>query len=316
MAGYSDAVFRTVCRRFGAEFTVSEMVSVKALVMAKGKGLAKTLAIAERDPGDRPYGVQLFGSEPEEFGVAARMVRERVDPEWFDINCGCPVRKVLRQRSGSWLLTDPGRIRRIVEEVKRAVPDRPVSVKIRLGFDDRKNHRETGKAAEDGGADFLVVHARTRPQLFSGPPDLEALAELKALLRIPVVGNGGVRDAEGWRAMVSAGVDAVMVGIGGVGRPWVFAELAACRDGRSWSPPSQAEKVEVFYGHMREFYGRAPGPKRVALTRPQAMQYIKEIMGGRPGVKEFLRRYAALGNWEEVEVFFADFRRAVEAQGG
>jgi tRNA-dihydrouridine synthase B len=307
LAGYSDPVFRKLNRRFGADITVSEMISVKAALFRQ----KKTLLMADADPegADRPYGIQLFGSEPEEFGYAASVLQERVKPEFFDINCGCPVRKVLRQKSGSWLLTDPPRIRRIVEAVKKAVPSVPVSAKIRLGFDDKKNHRETAQAAADGGADFLVVHARTRPQLFSGPPDLDAIRELKAMLTIPVVGNGGVRDTATWKAMVEAGADAVMIGLGAIGRPWVFSEIAAARDGREWTPPSTAEQIDIFYGHMKEFCERVPGQPGVTVSRCYAMQYIKNILRDRPGIKDFLRRYSVFKEWAEIELFIADMRR-------
>jgi len=300
MAGYSDIIFRKLCRRFGAEVTVSEMISVKATVFRQ----KKTLKLAESDDEDRPYGIQLFGYEPDDFASAASFLYERFKPDFFDINCGCPVRKVIRQKSGSWLLNEPERITKIISAIKKAVPDVFVSAKIRLGFDEKKNFIETSRAVEDGGADFIIVHARTRPQLFKGPSDLEALQKISSILKIPVVGNGGVCDKNTWKEMKDTGIAAVMIGTASIGRPWIFSEISAYRDNKIWQEPSFEEKIKIFIEHIKKICENIKDEERgTRISRCYAMQYIKNILKGFPGVKDFLKKYHTLTNLKELYSF-------------
>lgn len=219
VAGYSDKVFRNLCASFGAALVCTEMVSAEGLV----RGSRNTEALLATAPGEKAA-VQLFGSEPDTLARAS----ELLPPGRFvavDINCGCPVPKIVRQGAGSALLRDPSRIERIVRAVRGAC-GLPVTVKLRLGWDEGSlNYLETAEAAQSGGAAAVCLHCRTREQFYGGTARWEALSRLKAALSIPVVGNGdifGPQDAA--RMLSETGCDAAMFARGALGRPYVFRQ--------------------------------------------------------------------------------------------
>jgi nifR3 family TIM-barrel protein len=299
LAGYSDCVFRSLARRWGADITVTEMVSVKGVVY----GQAKTFELMESDGTDRPLGIQLFGSEPDLFGEAAAIVSARCSPDFIDVNCGCPVRKVLKQNSGAWLLQEPGRVGAIVRALKRAV-DVPVSVKIRLGYsDEEKNYLEVCGRAEENGADFIMVHARTRPELYSGPVDLAAIGKIRKAVKVPVVGNGGVCDAATYRRMKETGCDSVMIGQAAMGQPWVFREIRSALAG---CPPatSLCEKISVFREHTALLMAKMGPAEGLRQSRSLAMQYLRKIFRGQRGKKDLMKEYYRLTTAGQAEDFF------------
>ena len=265
LAGVSDRAFRRVCRACGADFTVSEMVSAKALCYeqrkkdAKNRSVSGQLASVMRD--ELPMAVQIFGSEPDFMAEAARMIEaneyigcmSEVPPSAIDINMGCPVKKVTGNGEGSALLKNPQLIGEIVTAVVKAVSI-PVTVKIRAGWDkDSINAPEVAKIIEASGASMICVHARTREQMYEPGVDRSVITAVKQTVSIPVLGNGDIYTAaDALSMMAETGCDGVMIARGAMGNPWVFSEICATLDGNSYTPPPAAERFEVALTQVRE----------------------------------------------------------------
>lgn len=263
MAGVTDYAFRAVCRMQGAEYTVSEMISAKALVYeqrarhARPNGSAPLAAIRA---GELHHALQLFGSEPEFMAEAARLLEsgeylgavagER--PAAIDINMGCPVPKVAGNGEGSALMKDPDRAAAIVRAVADAVR-LPVTVKIRSGWDENSiNAPEFAKVLADAGAAAVCVHARTRKQMYAPSADYRVIAAVKRAVDIPVIGNGDIASAADLCRMHEiSGCDGYMIGRGAQGNPWIFAELTAALEGRAYTPPTAAERCDLALSHLR-----------------------------------------------------------------
>jgi len=221
LAGVGDNAYRILGRRFGAGLTFSEMVSAHGIV----RGNHKTLELMHISEGERPLGIQLFGSDPAIMSEAARIAAGH-GPDLIDINGGCSVRKVLRTGAGAALLADPGHLYRIVHACVDASP-LPVSVKIRLGLREESiNVVENGLAVEEAGASLLTLHPRTADAKYDGHAQWEYIAQVKEVLSIPVCGNGDIRSAGDAVAMMEeTGCDAVMVGRGAIGNPWLLEDI-------------------------------------------------------------------------------------------
>ena len=311
LAGYSDLVFRTLARRGGADITVTEMVSIKGVI----HGQAKTFGFMESDGTDRPLGIQLFGNEPGLFGEAAAIIAEKCAPDFIDVNCGCPVRKVLKQNSGSWLLQEPKRVGSIVRALKSAVSV-PISVKIRLGFsNEEKNYLDVCLRAEENGVDFISVHGRTRSELYSGPVDYEAIAKIRKALKVPVVGNGGVCDLETYRRMKETGCDSVMIGQAAMGQPWIFNEIRSDLAGRPLRN-SFSEKISIFREHVGLMMARKGDQEGLRQSRSLAMHYIRRIFRGQQGKKELMKEYFSLVTADQADDFFRRLSRSREEEPG
>ena len=249
MAGVSDKSFRALCRRFGAEYTVSEMVSAKALcyeqMSKKSSADTPTAALCEVRCEDGPMAIQLFGSEPDFIAEAARLIETReykncisdISPAAIDINMGCPVRKITSNGEGSALMKDPALAARIVEATVKAT-SLPVTVKIRAGWDSESiNAPEMAKMLESAGASAICVHARTKEQLYFPGIDLSVIACVKEAVKIPVIGNGDIYCAADARKMINeTGCDGVMIGRGAQGNPWIFSEIVDELEGREYTP--------------------------------------------------------------------------------
>lgn len=265
LAGVSDRAFRRVCRACGADFTVSEMVSAKALCYEQRKNAAKTRSVsgqlASVMQDELPMAVQIFGSEPTFMAEAARMIEaneyigcmSEVPPSAIDINMGCPVRKVTGNGEGSALLKNPPLIGEIVSAVVKAV-SLPVTVKIRAGWDSASiNAPEVAKIIEAAGASMLTVHARTREQMYEPGVNRSVIKAVKEAVSIPVLGNGDIYTAaDALSMMEETGCDGVMIARGAMGNPWVFSEICAALDGTSYTPPPMAERFEVALAQVRE----------------------------------------------------------------
>lgn len=246
LAGISNLPFRLTARLFGCDLCFSEMISANGLIRES----AKTIEYLKTSPADRPLGIQLFGADPAVMSEAAKIVAEH-HPDVIDINMGCPVRKVVKTGSGAMLLKDPALAGRIIEAVVRAVRV-PVTVKIRSGWSAGSvNACEMARLAEDSGAAGIIVHGRTADQGFAGHADWDIIARVKSAVHIPVVGNGDIwrpEDAQSMRR--ETGCDAVMVGRGSLGNPWLFRGIRRLSLSASGSDrPSLAERYETIKKH-------------------------------------------------------------------
>ena len=273
MAGYTDRAMRLAAYKMGAEYTVTEMVSAKAVVFGDKKTFK--LARIREDEGD--VALQMFGSEPEIMAEGASILYSAaeehggVKPVAIDINMGCPVNKIFSNGEGSALMKDPELIYKIVYSVSRAV-DVPVSVKIRAGVDlSSINAVECALAAESAGAKFIAVHGRTRSQLYGGTADREIIKNVKNCVQIPVIANGDIVDSASAIAMINdTGADGIMVGRGALGNPFIFEEIRAALEGEEYTPPTLREKVEAALFELKV----AVEDKGEAFAIPEARKKI------------------------------------------
>lgn len=221
LAGWTDLPFRQTVKRFGADLTVSEMVSSNALVHNPDR----SLRYYEKSPLEVPYSVQIAGSDQVIIKQAVEILNEKDGIDIIDLNSGCPANKVVKSGSGSCLLKTPDQLGVLVRTIKDTSQKPLTSVKIRLGYDE-DNSLQIAKICEDNGADFIVVHGRLRSGWFSSPVDYEAIAKIKKSLKIPVVANGDIDSYE--KALMvfeTTGADGVMIGRGAMGSPWIFEQL-------------------------------------------------------------------------------------------
>jgi tRNA-dihydrouridine synthase B len=258
---------------------VTEMISSDALTRGKEDNVRAMNAL---DVGRGPLSLQIFGGDPVRMGETADRL-SRLRPEYIDINFGCPVRKIVAQRGGAAVLRDLDLLSRICREVVRR-SHVPVSAKIRAGWDKSSGEkiREIVRTIEDAGVSMLTVHARTRKQGFSGQADWDLIAEAKTAVSIPVAGNGDVVSADAFHGMYRhTGCDAVMIGRGSIGNPWLFEEIRAELAGERFTPPGPRERVEVMLSHVRgrvEIEGESVG---MITSRKVSAPYVKRLPGAR-----------------------------------
>ena len=292
LAGVSDRTFRNICRRHGAEYTVSEMISAKALCydqLSRKKSDSATLELATVFKHEMPVAIQLFGREPEFMARAASMIEalsyngclSDTAPAAIDINMGCPVKKIVGNGEGSALMRTPEIAEAVVKAVKAAV-SLPVTVKIRAGWDS-VTAPEFAKRIEAAGADMICVHARTREQMYQPGIDLRVIESVKRCVSVPVVGNGDIYSAEDAVRMIkSTGCDGVMIARGALGNPWIFNEIRAALDGVEYTPPTVAERLIAAREHflaMLEDNADRPNGRIVAEAKKHIAWYIKGMNG-------------------------------------
>lgn len=280
MAGFTDSAMRRVCYEHGAEYTVTEMVSAKAVVY-KDK---KTAALARIGEGEGPVGLQLFGSEPEVMAEAAGMLSGGAAggaaPVAIDINMGCPVHKIFSNGEGSALMRSPTLIHDIVRATSRSTT-LPVTVKMRLGIDRESiNVLECALAAEEGGAAMICVHGRTRVEMYAGRADMESIANIKSALHIPLVANGDITDAESARrALMLTEADGIAVGRGALGNPFLFSEIAAALSGEHLASPTLDERIECALYQLSLAVADKGEERAVREARGQISLYFKGFRG-------------------------------------
>lgn len=289
MAGFSDRFFRRICAGQGAEYTVTEMVSAKALCydeLSRSGVLHKSADLAFIEEGDPPTAVQIFGGEPDFMARAAMLLSEMTyrgasgaRPCAIDINMGCPVKKVTGNGEGSALMKDPERAAAIVRAVAEAV-SLPVTVKLRAGWDSAHiNAPEFAKMLEDSGASLICIHGRTRDRFYSPGVDLDVIKKVKKAVSVPVIGNGDINSAsDALRMLEYTGCDGLMLARGALGNPWLFGEISSALDGRDYTPPTDEERIETAVRHLTSLVsGR--GNRGVAEARGRISFYSKGFRG-------------------------------------
>ena len=274
MAGISNTAYRQIIKEMGAGLIFAEMVSDKALVY----GSEKTFNLLKMSDMERPIAQQIFGSDVNSFVKAAKLVEEKMHPDIIDINMGCPVPKVaIKSQAGSALLKNPTKIKEIVSAVVNAVSV-PVTVKIRSGWDANSvNAVEVAKVIEEAGASAITVHGRTRAQGYSGNADWNIIKHVKEAVKIPVIGNGDVTSAEKAKEMLDfTGCDAVMIGRGVLGNPWLINECVSYLESGIIPPkPSAREKIEMLKRHYQLLVDSTSEKQAILEIRTHALWYIK-----------------------------------------
>lgn len=300
MAGVTDAAYRQICREFGAAYTVTEMVSAKAVEY----GDKRTAALCDMSHDKRPVFLQLFGDSPETLALAAERLLP-LGPDGFDINMGCPVPKIAGNGAGSALLKDPKRCGDIVAAVKSRVSV-PVTVKMRLGWDgEHITVLEAAKRCEEAGADGLCVHGRTRDQMYQGRAAWDMIRRVKETVKIPVIGNGDVTDAQSACLMLEqTGCDMVMVGRGALGNPWIFRQINAYLTDscRILPPPGTAERIVVIRKHIGllcEYKGESRGMR-------EARKHMGWYLHGMKNAAQFRRRAGELSTLGDLDMLLKD----------
>ncbi len=307
MAGFTDLEFRRLCHECGAEFSVTEMISAKAVCFGDKK--TKELALlrsADSAEADIPQGLQIFGHDPKDIETACRLLLSMDDigkPLSVDINMGCPVKKIVTSGDGSALMRDPKLCEAIVAAACRGSGDVPVTVKIRAGFDaDLRNAPEVALAAVRGGACAVFVHGRTRDQFYAPSSDNGIIAAVRGALppHIPVIGNGDIASVEDAGRMIrETGCDGIMIGRAALGDPWLFDRIKAASEGICLPESTVSERLEMARRLCRavcERYGEARG---VPMCRGRAGHFIKGIRGASE-MRDRLCHAASLREAEEI----------------
>lgn len=299
MAGVSDLPFRLLCREQGAGLVCMEMVSAKAILY----GNRNTEELLTIDPGEHPVSLQLFGSDPDIISEMAKRIEERPF-DILDINMGCPVPKIVGNGDGSALMKNPVLAGKIIEKTVRAI-DKPVTVKIRKGFDDAHvNAVEMAHIAEESGAAAIAVHGRTREQFYSGKADWEIIRAVKDAVLIPVIGNGDIKTAEDVAAMAEqTGCDGYMIARGAEGNPWIFAQiLHYFKTGETPEKPTFSEVTDMLLRHARmqlAFKGDYTGIREI---RKHAAWYT----AGYRNSSRLRGRINEVENYEQLEALFRE----------
>ena len=302
MAGVADRAYRLMCKKHGAAYAVSEMVSAKGIVY----GDKKTAQLCTVTPGERPMAVQLFGSEPEFMAKAVGIVL-RYEPDIIDINMGCPVPKVVGIGAGSALMKDMELAARVCEAAVKAAGDTPVTVKIRSGWSsDAINAPVFAKALESAGASAIAVHGRTRDMFYGGSSDMNVIRSVKQAVSIPVIGSGDVTDLDSCIKMYErTGCDLVMIGRGSYGNPFVFDEIRAYYNNEDYVPPALEERMQTMLEHIRAILSFSE--KNEELAMHEARKHAAWYMNGYYGSARFRSRCYQLSSYSGAEALAEEF---------
>lgn len=311
MAGVSESPFRRICRRFGADVVVTEFLSAEGIRRENPATLSKLRFGAD----ERTIGVQIFGADPDAMREAAQLVTEVFDPEFIDINFGCPVKKVVRRNGGSGCLRDMDLVQRVIRAVSSGT-HLPVTVKIRSGWNEEmRSPVDIALRCQDAGARALTLHPRTRTQMYTGAANWDEIAAVKSALSIPVIGNGDIKtSADAARMRSHTGCDAIMIARGSFGQPWIFRETRALLDGTPIpAAPGVAERFQIALDHARMADAYEPDRRGAAIEfRKHLGWYVK----GLPGSADLRRRLHAIESLGEVEGIFERYlRNPPDAEG-
>ena len=295
MAGVTDVPFRALCKKYGAEGVVTEMVSSRALCY-HDKKTAELAVITETE---RPCFLQIFGSDASCMAEAARLALAFA-PDGIDINAGCPAPKIVKSGDGSALMRTPEKLYDIVKAVKEATAPFgiPVTVKFRAGFDaEHINAVQVAKLCEKAGADAVTIHGRTREQMYAPPVDRAVIRTVKQSVGIPVLANGDITDAESALSMLAeTGCDGLMIGRGALGNPYIFAEILAALEHKPYTKPDGAQLYDDIRTHIAALCRLKGEYTGIRESRKHAAWYLK----GMPGAASSRDKINRSENLEEI----------------
>ena len=304
MAGITSLPYRRIMKSFGAGLVFTEMVSANGLI----RDGRRTRELLRSHPDEFPLGIQLFGDGPEVLAEAVRMIAD--ESRLIDINMGCPVKKVIRSGAGSALLQDPERVERILVAVRKAYSG-PLTIKIRSGWDEGSvNFLQIGKIAENAGVDAMTLHPRTRARMFGGQADWKQIRELSQNVNIPVFGSGDIFTPEdGVRMLAETGCNAVMIGRGAYGNPWLIERILLRLAGEPDREPTAGEKYQIARRHLelhREQFGDS---KTLLEMRKHLCWYARGLSGS----SHFRAALQKARNLEQAMILSEDFFYRIEA---
>ncbi len=310
MSGITDSAFRSIVKELNpgaVGLVVTEFVSIEALARHN----LRTHQMLRYRPAERPLSMQLFGAEPARM-VEAALIAQELGADILDVNCGCPVPKVVRKGGGAELMRRPGILQEILRSLGRALTI-PYTVKIRAGWDDQsRNAVEIARMAEGEGAAMIAVHARTRVALYTGEADWTLTARVKEAVRVPVIGSGDVVSAaQAVERLRTTAVDGIMIGRGSLGHPWIFREIAALKAGRPVPPVHPLERFAAIDALMERLAAELPPRAAFGRGRGLACRMLKTVRGG-AALRESLTRAPTLADMRAL------LQRAAEsyADGG
>ncbi len=299
MAGVTNTVFRRICKAKGADILTTEFVSADGILHRN----ARTRHYLEFLEEERPLGVQLFGADPERLAAAARAVIDWVDPDFLDLNFGCPVNKVVCKNGGSALLRNCPLLERVARTVVRAAHPIPVTAKIRIGWDHRSiNAVEAASILEQSGVRRIAVHGRTKEQGYSGRADWSVIAEVAATVGVPVIGNGDIASAQdALKRKNETNIAGLMIGRAAMASPWIFSEIRAALVADTPPPaPSREQKWQLMHDHCsQEISWRRDERLAMKAMRSRLMAYTRG-MPGAPSLRFRLARVESLAELEDL----------------
>jgi tRNA-dihydrouridine synthase B len=296
MAGVTDTIFRQLCKEHGADVMVTEFVSAEGIFRRN----ERTLEYLDFEPGERPLGIQLFGADPGHLGEAARMVVDWKQPDFIDLNFGCPVNKVVSRNGGSALLRDCPLLERVARGVVEAVAPFPVTAKMRIGWDRHQiNATTTARILEDAGIRAVAVHGRTKEQGYSGEADWDVIAQVAQAVKIPVIGNGDINGAHDVQRRMSSGVAGIMIGRAAMSAPWIFREIKYFLKHGQLPEPMPLEEQ---WGHLRRHCRLAVERRGAEVPTMHSMRArLMAYSRGMPEAKALRNRFSQVGSLAELE---------------
>ena len=309
MAGVTDAAFRQICSELGAGYTITELISSKALCYHD----KKTFSLLTQFPGEHPAAVQIFGSDPVCMAEAAQIAMEHTGADILDINMGCPMGKIVNNGDGAALMKDPELAGRIVEAVVKALPGVPVTAKFRRGWDlGHCNCVELAQVLEQAGAAAVAVHGRTRAQVYGGTADWNCIRAVKEAVSIPVIANGDVAVPEdAVRILEYPGADGAMIGRGALGDPWIFERANALLE-TGICPPLPPFAVRMDTAVRQIELAAAQKGEHIAML--EARRHVNCYLKQQSGLKTFKNRICALERLEQLYEIVEELKQTVSEE--
>lgn len=306
MAGFTKSPFRAICLEMGCGLAFTELVTAEGII----RRAPRTMHYLDTLPDESPVAAHIYGRSPVSLAEAARVIESLGRFSLIDINCGCPIPKIIRRGAGAALMKDPEKIREIVKTVSKAI-SLPVTVKTRIGLTPKSiNISAVARSVEDGGGKALFIHGRTADSRHTGPADWEAIARIKQDISIPVIGNGGITTAETAIGIIEeTGVDGVMIGRAAVGNPWIFRETLSLYSKREYIPPTDREKMEIISNHLHLLHcfmldeakiRKRSNARAEMYTCRQFYGHLVHYLSGLPGLGKFRREIFQITSIEKL----------------